>query len=459
MRRLELFFLFVRLPADYLALIGAATTAYFLRFTTFADFRPATQIISFDEYITLALALGIVWIAIFAFSGLYLPRLRIVDELAKTVAACSTGTMAVIAVLFFSREFFASRFIVLAVWALSVLLVGAARLTIRLIQRDLFWRGVGSRGVVLVGSGRAAEAVGGEISQHPEAGYRLVKRHDSLTSEAAADLRKLAAETQLDEIILVNPRPSDDELRRILEISDELHLTVRYSADLYAARRAALDVTAIAGVPLVEIKKTPLEGWGRVYKRIFDLVFGTILLALSLPVMLVVALAIVFDSPGPFFFVHRRIGQYGLPFTFFKFRSMKRGAHEEWEEVKKFSERPGPVPKIKEDPRVTRVGRFIRRWSLDELPQFINVIIGNMSLVGPRPHLPEEVEKYEPHQRRVLIVKPGVTGLAQISGRADLSFDEEVALDVSYIERWSSKLDLSILMRTPAAVFRKKGAY
>lgn len=459
MRRLELFFLFVRLPVDYLALIGAAVTAYFLRFTTFVDFRPATQIISFDEYLGLVVLFSLLWVGIFAFSGLYLPRVRIVDELAKVVSACSTGTMAVIAVLFFSREFFASRFIILAVWVFSILFVGVARLTIRLVQRGLFSRGIGSRGVILIGSGRAAEAIGREIRERTEAGYRLVKHYDSLGREATSEIRGLAGKTDIDEIILADPRAGAEELKRILELSDELHLSVRYSADLYAARRAALDVTAIAGVPLVEIKNTPLEGWGRVYKRAFDLVFGSILFILSLPVMLIVALAIVLDSRGPVLFIHRRIGQYGHPFTFYKFRSMRRGAHEEWGEVSKLSERSGPVPKVKDDPRVTRAGRFIRRWSLDELPQFINVIRGNMSLVGPRPHLSEEVEKYEPRQRKVLIVKPGITGLGQISGRADLSFDEEVALDVSYIERWSPKLDLSILLRTPAAVFRKKGAY
>lgn len=459
MKQLELFFLFVRLPVDYLALIGAATTAYFLRFTAFADFRPATQIISFDEYAGLTLALGLLWLVIFASSGLYLPRIRIVDEMAKMVTACSTGTMVVIALLFFTREFFASRFILLAVWILSIVFVGAARLTIRIIQREMFARGIGSRGVILVGKGRAALAIGTELRERPESGYRLMKRYDAFTEQTADDVRSIARRSPVDEIILANPQAGSDEINRILEISDELHLTVRYSAELYAARRAALDVTAIAGVPLVEIKKTPLEGWGRVYKRAFDVVVGTILFVVSLPVMLVVAIVIVLDSRGPVLFIHRRVGQYGTPFAFYKFRSMRRGAHEEWDEIRKLSERPGPVPKVKDDPRVTRVGRFIRRWSVDELPQFINVILGNMSLVGPRPHMPEEVAKYEPHQKKVLIVKPGVTGLAQISGRADLSFDEEVALDISYIERWSPKLDLSILMRTPGAVLRKKGAY
>jgi len=142
-----------------------------------------------------------------------------------------------------------------------------------------------------------------------------------------------------------------------------------------------------------------------------------------------------------------------------KFRTMKVGAEDDWGKLRKLSEREGPIPKIKNDPRVTRVGHLLRRTSLDELPQLWNAFRGQLSLVGPRPHLPEEVADYPPHARRVLTIKPGITGLAQISGRADLAFDDEVRLDTFYIEHWSPRLDLLILLKTPIAVLRRKGAY
>lgn len=461
MKKLELFFLFVRVPVDYVALVLAALAAYFLRFETFADWRPATQIITFDEYVGLVAALALGWIIIFALTGIYTTnRRRILDELARAFTAVSTATMATIALFFFSREFFASRFIVLAAWVIAFAFVVIGRLLVRIVQQILFRAGVGVRRAVVVGSSKAADAIARELTDRHEAGYRIVGRFDGFTDATARELKTIRRKVGLDELIIADAQPTADERARALAFSDEEHVTVRYSADLFAARRAALDMVTIAGVPLVEIKKTPLEGWGRIYKRAFDVVVSFLLLVLTLPILLVVAIAVKLDSRGPIFYVRRRVGEHGKLFPFFKFRSMKVGAPEDLKERMKQSERPGIVPKISDESGwVTGVGRIIRRWSLDEIPQFVNVLLGHMSLVGPRPHLPDEVARYAPHQKKVLTIKPGITGLAQISGRADLSFDEEVALDTSYIERWSPKLDLSILLRTPLAVLRRKGAY
>lgn len=460
MKRLELFFLFIRLPLDFLAVFAAALAAYFLRYDLLAGVRPATQIISFDQYVLITAALSALWVVIFAAAGLYLPRLRIMDELGRVVNGSSTGAMAVIVIFYFSREFFASRFIVLAAWLLAMALVIFVRLLIRAVQLGLWTAGIGTRRVAVVGSGRSAEAVVSAIADHPSTGYALVSQSATFDESASRHLANLAREHGVDELFLLDPQPSAVDLKRFLDFADEHHLTVRYTADLFGARRAAFDVTAISGVPLVEIKKTPLEGWGRIAKRAFDVVVAFILFILSLPVMALVALAIKIDTRGPVFYIRRRVGEQSRLFPFFKFRTMRVGAPEHVKERMKHSDRPGPVPKISDNSQwVTRVGRFLRRWSLDELPQFANVLIGHMSLVGPRPHLPDEVAQYESQHKKVLSIKPGITGLAQISGRADLSFDEEVALDVSYIERWSMKMDLGILFKTPFAVIKRRGAY
>ena len=234
-------------------------------------------------------------------------------------------------------------------------------------------------------------------------------------------------------------------------------------ADLLGTKVLKTELTEYAGLPIMEVKKTPLEGWGRIIKRLFDMVASLILIVILSPILLAIAAAIKLDSHGPIFFSRRddnsplfRVGQGGKIFRYFKFRSMRDRSYKELAELNLRKE--GPLVKIKNDPRITRVGKFIRRFSIDELPELFLVLVGKMSLVGPRPHLPEEVAKYERHHKKVLTLKPGITGLAQISGRSDLSFEEEVKLDTYYIENWSFLLDLTILLRTPMAVLRGRKA-
>ncbi len=186
-------------------------------------------------------------------------------------------------------------------------------------------------------------------------------------------------------------------------------------------------------------------------------------MAVSFPVLLLIALAVKLDSAGPVFFKYKRIGQYGKPFTYFKFRSMIKDAHqlrydENFLKQQENLRNGTPMMKFKNDPRITRVGKLIRRFSLDELPELFLVLIGKMSLVGPRPHEVEEVSRYERHHKKLLTIKPGMTGLAQVSGRSDLDFEQEVKLDTYYIENWSIGTDFQILSKTPLAVFKKREA-
>lgn len=199
--------------------------------------------------------------------------------------------------------------------------------------------------------------------------------------------------------------------------------------------------------------------WKMGVKRLIDIVVSTIALVLLLPVMAMVSLAIVTTSRGPVFFVQDRVGRNGRIFSFRKFRSMRAGAEDEKSQLWDLNEQDGPIFKIRQDPRVTRVGRFLRRYSLDELPQLIHVLTGQMSLVGPRPQLPEEVAGYPSAARRRLVAKPGVTCIWQVSGRSDLDFETWINLDLDYIDRWSLWLDLKLLAKTIPAVFSGKGAY
>lgn len=220
-----------------------------------------------------------------------------------------------------------------------------------------------------------------------------------------------------------------------------------------------LHISGVFGMPLLRVSEPTFTGFRRVIKGAVDKVGSVLLLLLLLPLLLGVSLAIMIDTRGPALFTQRRVGRNGVEFTVLKFRTMVTQAEQVKAELQADNEAAGPLFKMRKDPRVTRVGRFLRRYSIDELPQLFNVLGGSMSLVGPRPPLPEECAAYAPNVRRRLLVKPGMTGLWQVSGRSDLSWDESVRLDLRYVEDWSLALDAVILWKTVRAVFGGEGAY
>ncbi|GAA1408248.1 hypothetical protein AUR04nite_27330 [Glutamicibacter uratoxydans] len=215
----------------------------------------------------------------------------------------------------------------------------------------------------------------------------------------------------------------------------------------------------VAGLPLIHVSTPKLVGFQAGIKRAFDIIGAALAMLLLSPVFLITALAIRAGSPGPVFYEQERVGTLGNVFQMFKFRSMIVNADKLIDELKDDSTGNGILFKMKDDPRVTRVGAFIRRYSIDELPQLWNVLKGDMSMVGPRPPLKSEVDQYEQYVERRLLVKPGITGLWQVSGRSDLTWDESVRLDLFYVENWSLIQDLTILIRTVKAVLGKSGAY
>lgn len=466
MRRLELFFFVARVPLDFIAIAAAALSAYFLRFgTVFADWRPATQIISFNNYLIVSLLISAAWIGILALSGIYgTSRLKFLNEIFKIIVSLSTGFAAVIFFLFFKREFFASRFILLAGWLLAIVFVVLLHLLMRSVRKYFYRRGIGLRRAALIGSGRTAEILFNSFKLHPELGVAIAFNFAQISDDGFVG--------EIDEIIYADEKWNAEVFSRIARLAEDRHLSLKYAADFWSGPRSSVDITALFGIPLVELKKTPLEGWPRVVKRIFDIIVSTFFLILLSPFLLLIALAVKLGSEGPVIFKNPRVGQYGKIFNTLKFRTMKaefcigpqftnseETLRYEAELIGKQGIKDGPVYKIKNDPRVTVFGRFLRAASLDELPQLWNVLRGEMSLVGPRPHQEREVEKYAPEARRVFLIKPGITGLAQISGRSDLSFEEESRLDIYYMEHWRLSLDLVILFKTIFAVLRKKGVY
>ncbi|MCF7860335.1 sugar transferase, partial [Patescibacteria group bacterium] len=327
--------------------------------------------------------------------------------------------------------------------------------------------GIGAKNIVLVGNSKTTEKLLSEFSANPYLGYKVVKRLRDFSLESAQELLEIMKRSSVDDIMQSDPNLTKAESLRLYDFASEHHLTYKYVADLLEVKVLRTEVTSLLGIPIVEVQKTTLDGWGRIIKRVLDVIGSGLLIIVFSPILLLVAIAIKLDSRGPVFFSNRddgsvvtRVGEGGKAFRYFKFRSMIVNSDSmRYRELADNNLRTdGPLVKIKDDPRVTQVGQIIRRWSLDELPELFLVFTGKMSLVGPRPHLPEEVAKYEHHHRKTLTVKPGITGLAQVSGRSDLLFEEEVKLDVYYLENWSLFLDISILLKTPLAVLKHRQA-
>ncbi|MBU0649499.1 sugar transferase [Patescibacteria group bacterium] len=473
MKKSELFFSFLLVPLDFLMIILAGISAYNLRFAGVAtEIRPVIFSLPFSDYFQILLLIALAWLIIFALAGLYNIKgsRRLTEEVYQVILACSTGLMLIVIIIFAFRELFSSRFIVLAGWLLAIVYISFARIIIRSVQRTLLRYGIGIHNIVLVGDSNTTDALIYEFSSRKNSGYEVVKRLKNFNMEAEEDLAEFIKICQVDEIMQSDPNLSKAEVIRLFDFADENHIIFKYAADLLGAKVLKTEVSEIAGIPVVEVKKTPLEGWGRIIKRIFDVVGSTTLFIIFSPILIFTILAIKLDSHGSIFYLDYRSGQHGRKFLFYKFRSMLAhlcdgegpGATTEGNKMleklivdEKYNTRQaGPLHKIKDDPRITRVGKFIRRWSIDELPQLVNVFKGDISLVGPRCHMTMETARYESRHKKVLSIKPGITGLAQISGRSDLSFEDEVKLDSYYIENWSLLLDIGILVRTPLAIIK-----
>lgn len=474
MKKVELIFRAILVPLDYLMLLLAGWLAYIIRFDeSVVGIRQVIYELPFQDYMQVTALSSLVMLIIFGWTGLYniTGTRRVIDELRKVVVACSTGVLAVIILFFFNRDLFSSRFIILTSWVLSIVFVAVMRFIIIQVERSLFRKGIGIHRVLLIGNNKTATVLDNAITSHPELGLQIVERTSQVDEILFAKLPKVIKLKHIDEIISADSSVNRIQQAKFIEFAKTHHVDFKYAADIFDAQSTNISIRPIAGIPIVEMHRTALQGWGRIIKRTVDIVFSLLAIIGFGPIMIITAIAVCLDSPGPIIYRNKRVGENDNRFKVLKFRSMKQeyciGDEFDNEQAalaleKKLIEekniKEGPVYKIKDDPRVTRVGNIIRRFSLDEFPQFFNVLKGDMSLVGPRPHQPREVALYEDHQRSVLNVKPGITGLSQISGRSDLAFDEEIRLDTYYIENWNILLDLYILFKTPFILFKKRTA-
>lgn len=446
----------------------AAISAYVIRnVPEVLALKPKLYNFTLESYIKIVLIVAPFFILIYALEGLYNIRStrKFWKETLKIFSATSIGLVVIIVAIFLKREWFSSRFVILAAWGLATFYVVAARYFIQLVQKWLLRsRGIGVHRLLLIGRNGKMDTISKIIKQSPSLGYRVIGQIDTASLRVIKEIKKNKG---IDEIILCESTVTDAEQEKLIDYSAIHNIKFKYIPT--TLQTSKFDVGVLSGEPLIEVRNTPLDGWGRIAKRVFDLVASTLGIIITSPIMLATTVAIKMEDDGPIIYKNERIGNDGNRFFVYKFRYMKwefcvtkensnlaKALELEKELIARQSVRKGPLYKIKGDPRKTRVGKFIEKYSIDELPQFFNVFFGSMSLIGPRPHQRREVEKYMEYHRRLLTIKPGVTGMAQISGRSDLDFEDEYKLDLFYIENWSLWLDIQICLKTLGVLFRKR---
>lgn len=450
MKRSEIFFDAVLLPLDFLAVFLAGVFAYSLRVSpTLRAIRPVLFEVNLpiNVYIGLVSLAAIVTIIVFAMLGLYSMQVSRpgIDEFTKILIGTSLSVAGIVIWLFLMAQNFDSRFILVAAWLATIILATLFRRLVRNIRVRLFNYGIGVHRVVLIGSSELSNQLANRFRETKKEGYKV---SGTLPSFDAKKLDGIRTFSGIDEIIQCNPQASISENFEILDYCEKYKIDYKYVPNLYSTRTSNVLMRTLAGFPIVELRRTPLDGWGRVFKRTFDLFGAVIGLVLLSPFFAIIACVISWDSEGPIFFKQKRIGRNQKPFMIVKFRTMVKNAEEKKKELLHLNERSGPLFKMKNDPRITRVGSTLRKYRIDEFPQLWNVLRNEMSLIGPRPHLPEEIDQYKKEYLKLFTVKPGMTGLAQVSGSSDLSFDDEANMDIQYIEQWNPSLDFQIFFRT-----------
>ena len=385
----------------------------------------------------------------------------------REIFTAVTSVTGILFVLRWPFDFiFANNWFLLLFWVFNFSVLALARIGGLKLLYLIRSHGRNARSIVIVGKGADAAELGDRIEREPSLGYRLVRIIDAELFKAPEvsvvdQLNVVIAHQPVDEVLLALPMNQYGALvETMVHHCEEQGIVVRVRTELFNLQVARSYADELQGIPVMTIQSGPADGWQLAMKRFIDIVgSGTLLLALA-PLFAVVALLIRFDSGGPVFFAQERVGFNKRRFNVLKFRTMVLEAEKQQEMLEHLNEVDGPVFKIKKDPRITRVGAFLRRFSVDELPQLINVFKGEMSLVGPRPLPVRDVLRIDAqwHKRRFSI-KPGITCLWQVNGRSNIGFNDWVRMDLDYIDKWSLRLDLLILLKTLPAVFKGPGAY
>ncbi len=482
----RLFEIALTIMVDALLVYAAFHVAYYLRYTVLfnrGDFlfirdnvlgvtKAKDHLNSLDSFQWLEIGIIIGAILIFVMRGLYAVRLagNLFQQMRIMVVSLTIGLTVLVTYFFVFQPASSSRLLVPLVWICGIVILCLGRLVLSSLMGLLHRLGLGETRVLVVGSGRLSKMIMQHLAATPHLGYSIVGFLHDMHEPASdfgrftmlgtlEDLGLVIRSMQVDEIIIALPSELHLQTIRTVRLCERLGASFKLVPELYELSLARIDMEAIEGIPLLGIKQKPLNRIQRGVMRATDIVGAALLLLLGSPIWLCFALIIKLTSSGEVVFAQPRVGLNGHMFKMYKFRTMQKNAEQMLHTLLAHNEAQGPLFKMKDDPRVTSIGKFLRRTSLDEIPQLLNVIKGDMSLVGPRPPLPREVAQYEEWQKGRLGMKPGMTGLWQVRGRSNLTFDEGVLMDLYYIENWSLRLYYQILLRTIPSVMFSRGAY
>jgi exopolysaccharide biosynthesis polyprenyl glycosylphosphotransferase len=422
-------------------------------------------------YIPLQITLSLVFAFILGLRGLYrLPRAAgALDDLSTIFTASGLAVMLLFAGSTFVRYPAESRLTLIFAWVLMTVLVVLGRANWIWILGVLHQRGIGVARTLVVGDNTVGRMIMQALAGRPHLGYEIA---GFLSTDGEADfgrfrrlgspdeLERVVRQERISQVVIALPSASHEAIMRIVNHCHRNAVQFRLVPDLYEVSLGRLDIDTVSGIPLMGVKEHAILGLNFLTKRLIDVLISSLVMVLFSWFFAALALLIwMEDRGGSPLYGQTRVGRGGRHFRMVKFRSMRPGADQQLAELLEHNEAEGPIFKMRDDPRRTRVGAFMRRWSIDELPQLWNVLKGDMSLVGPRPATPREVAQYEEWQLHRLDTLPGITGLWQVSGRSELGFSEQVLMDIMYIENWSLGLDLRILLRTVPAVLSGKGAF
>lgn len=469
-------FVTLLVAVDSVAVFIALMVATWVRFgsgTAFVGFENTDLDIAFWELAVVTVPL---WVAFLGLGRMYdLDRLSSgTMELGRVARSLSFGVVALILATYLAKLPGLSRAWTLLAWVFAIGAVVTVRAVVDIVLAVGHRRGRWLHPTLVVGSNSESADIIRVLRASPSTGLVPIGCLSSSLAErleldycsedlpvlgTARELVSVVRDMDVTTVVIASSAFDHDVLARMIAELRNLDIDVHVSSGLFEVLTSRVLVSEIAGVPLITIKGAALSRSKLLVKRVFDLVVASAVLLVGLPLWLLVALAVKLQSPGPIFYGQTRVGRDGARFQMLKFRSMYRDADERLAELQKQNEASGPMFKMKDDPRVTPVGKLIRKFSIDEFPQLLNVMKGEMSLVGPRPPLPHETDRYSKNDWRRLEVVPGMTGLWQVSGRSSLTFEEMVRLDLYYIENWSVALDVNLLFRTVPAMLLARGAY
>jgi exopolysaccharide biosynthesis polyprenyl glycosylphosphotransferase len=425
------------------------------------------------DYAPIQVAFTLAFLAMFQVDGVYAGRRAPswFDQMYLIINSSAKAMIIILTLIFIWRPLVYSRLMIVEAGLVVIVLMGVGRLLIGVIEGELRRRSIGVANVLIVGAGELGRAVMRTLVARPELGYRCVGFVDDDPARGSTNIGRFPALGALDclpailrshpvdEVVITLPWSAQPKINQVVELCHHRHVHARVVPSLLQINLSHINVDDFGGIPLLSMREGSNSPDDQPAKRLFDISGALLALLFSAPIIALFALLVRLESPGSPIFAQIRVGKHGKPFKLYKLRSMRSGADAEKALLMVHNEADGPLFKMRNDPRQTNIGRIIRRTSIDELLQFWNVLRGEMSIVGPRPNLPEEVALYADWHRARMRVRPGITGLSQISGRSELTFDETCLLDIYYIENWSPSLDMKIVLKTFPYLLSARGAY